>query len=108
VRGFSYRGISPRSLGTDTPIGGEFLTFLGVEYTFPLVAEQLRGVLFVDTGTVEEGFEIDTYRASTGFGIRWTIPFFGQVPMSFDFGFPIVKDDQDDTQVFTFTLGWSY
>jgi outer membrane protein insertion porin family len=108
MRGFDYRGISPRSKGTDKQIGGDFLFLAGAEYTFPLVGDMLRGVLFLDTGTVEENFEVTTYRAAAGFGVRWVIPLLGQVPMSFDFGFPISKDSQDDTQIFSFSVGWTF
>ena len=115
VRGFRYRGISPRSKAPgvdDDPIGGDFMVFAGAEYSFPIVGtgegHELRGVVFLDTGTVEEDFGVTTYRASVGFGVRWTIPFFGPVPMAFDFGFPLSKDKDDDTQVFSFSLGWSF
>jgi len=108
LRGFGFRGISPRSLGTDEAIGGSFMFFAGTEYIFPLVADQLKGVVFLDSGTVEKDFGISTYRVSAGFGVRWVIPFMGPVPMSFDFGFPIAKDEQDDTQVFSFSVGWTF
>jgi outer membrane protein assembly factor BamA len=45
---------------------------------------------------------------SAGFGVRWIIPLFGQVPMSLDFGFPIAKDSEDDTQLLSFTIGWTF
>lgn len=108
VRGFRYRGISPRSRGTKDQIGGDFMIFAGTEYTFPIIADVIRGVVFLDTGTVENSTEITTYRVSAGFGIRWIIPFFGPVPMSLDFGWPLVKDDQDDTRVLSFTFGWTF
>ena len=111
VRGFQYRGISPRSDGTDEVIGGEMMVFAGCEYTFPLIGktgEGLRGVVFIDTGTVEEKFTFTSYRASAGVGVRWTVPFFGPIPISFDFGFPLNKDDDDDTQIFSFSLGWTF
>jgi outer membrane protein insertion porin family len=108
VRGFAYRGISPRSAGTDKPVGGDFNAFVGGEYTFPLIAEVIRGVVFLDSGTVEENFEVTTWRASAGFGVRWHIPFFGPVPFRLDFGFPLNKHDEDDTQVFSFTFGWTF
>lgn len=112
IRGFRYRGISPRSAGTDEPIGGKFMFFAGAEYSFPIFGtgdgHELRGVTFFDSGTVEDDFGISTYRASVGFGVRWVIPFFGPVPMAFDFGFPIAKDSQDDTQIFSFSLGWTF
>ena len=110
VRGFEYRGISPRSAAvfSDDPIGGDFLVFAGAEYSFPLLGDQLRGVVFLDSGTVEDTFTVTTYRVSAGFGIRWIIPLFGPVPMSFDFGFPLNKDDEDDTQIFSFSLGFTF
>ena len=111
IRGFKYRGVSPRSAGTDEQIGGEFMVFAGAEYSFPILGtegQQLRGVVFMDTGTVEEDFGVKTYRASVGVGVRWVIPLFGPVPMAFDFGFPISKDEADDDQIFSFSVGWSF
>lgn len=43
-------------------------------------------------------------RASVGFGIRIKIPAFGATPIALDFGFPIKKQDGDDTQVFSFSI----
>ncbi len=112
VRGFRYRGISPRGTASDDPIGGDFMAFAGGEYTFPLIGKggegQVRGVLFLDTGTVESDFGVTTYRVSAGFGIRWTVPFFGPIPISLDFGFPLNKNDEDDDQIFSFSLGWTF
>ena len=111
IRGFEYRGISPRSKGTDQPIGGEFMLYAGAEYSFPIFGtegQQLRGVCFIDSGTIEEDPTITAYRISAGFGLRWTMPLFGPVPMSFDFGFPLAKDKDDETQIFSFSLGWSF
>lgn len=108
IRGFSYRGISPRSAGTDKVIGGEFNLYAGAEYSFPLVGDNLRGVVFLDSGTVESDYEITTYRASAGFGFRLLIPFFGPVPMALDFGFPLSKDEQDDRELVSFSFGWVF
>ena len=108
VRGFEYRGISPRSGVKDDPIGGDFMLYAGVEYTFPLVTDVLRGVVFLDSGTVERNFGIDDYRVSAGFGLRWVIPFFGPIPMSLDFGFPLNPKDEDDRQLVSFSLGWTF
>ena len=59
-------------------------------------------------GTVEEDFGITSWRVAVGFGLRVHINFFGPVPMVFDFGFPIAKDDLDDTRVFNFSFGASF
>lgn len=105
VRGFRFRGISPRSGIDEDPIGGDFLLTGSLELSFPLAGDVLRGVVFADAGTVERDLEIGTIRSSVGFGFRLTLPFFGQVPIALDFGFPITKDDQDDTRIFSFSLG---
>ncbi|MBS3735116.1 MAG: outer membrane protein assembly factor BamA [Phycisphaerae bacterium] len=106
MRGFAHRGISPRSAGTDEAIGGDFRLFAGCEYEYPILGEQLRGVVFLDTGTVEEDASISTYRASVGVGLRWTVPGMGPVPIKLDLGFPIAKHGSDDTQAFSFSIGW--
>ena len=106
VRGFRYRGISPRSGVDDDPIGGDFSLTATAELNFPLAGDALRGVLFVDAGTVTDDFlDLADLRVAAGFGFRLTLPFFGQVPIALDFGFPLVKDEDDDTRVFSFSLG---
>ena len=108
VRGFGYRGISPRSLVNDDPVGGDLLLLAGSEYEFPLIGNQIRGAVFIDTGTVEEDFEITSYRVSAGVGVRWIVPLLGPVPMSFDLGFPLAKHKDDDTQIFSFSIGITF
>jgi outer membrane protein insertion porin family len=108
VRGFEYRGISPRGTGTSDPIGGDMMVFAGAEYTFPIAGKYLRGAAFLDTGTVADSFSFSTYRASVGFGVRWIIPMMGPVPLSLDFAFPISKSGDDDTQMLNFSLGWTF
>ncbi|WP_428939092.1 outer membrane protein assembly factor BamA [Fontivita pretiosa] len=107
VRGFAFRGISPRSGPDDDRIGGDFSATASAEISFPLAGEELRGVVFTDVGTVEPSVRIGTIRSSVGAGIRLTLPFFGQVPIALDFAVPITKDDEDDTQFFSFSLGFS-
>ena len=105
IRGFRYRGISPRSGIEEHPIGGNFSLTGSVELSFPIASDLLRGVLFAYFGTVEREVQIGTFRSSVGFGFRITLPFFGQVPIAADFGFPITKDRQDDPRIFSFSLG---
>jgi len=108
MRAFDFRGISPRAGLFNDRIGGDFIFLTGAEYSFPLYAETLRGVTFLDMGTVEEGLEITEWRAAVGFGLRLNIQFFGPVPFVFDFGWPISKGDDDDTRVFNFSFGASF
>lgn len=105
MRGFRYRGVSPRSGSEEDAIGGDFSITGTAELSFPLAGDSLRGVLFVDAGTVETDFEINTIRSAVGFGFRIQLPFFGQVPLAIDFGFPITRDDQDERKTFSFSLG---
>jgi outer membrane protein assembly factor BamA len=59
-------------------------------------------LFFVDTGTIDSG----GYRAAVGTGIQIMIPqWFGPVPMRFEIAAPIMRDDADDTQVFSFSVG---
>lgn len=108
VRGFRFRGITPRAGLFNDKVGGDFILLAGGEYSVPLYADNIRGVAFLDMGTVEEDFEITTWRAAIGFGLRINLNFFGPVPMVFDFGFPIAEDDSDNNQVFSFSIGASF
>jgi outer membrane protein insertion porin family len=113
IRGFEYRGVSPR--GTPVvdgvpvvdakkkdPIGSDWIFLAGSELIVPVVKESLSALFFVDSGTVESG----SYRASAGTGIELLIPqWFGPVPMRFGVAAPFLKDDQDDTEAFFFSVG---
>ncbi|MCB9838368.1 MAG: outer membrane protein assembly factor BamA [Phycisphaeraceae bacterium] len=116
-RGFDFRGVSPRGIRADTltlgndPVGGEWSFFAGAEYQFPLAGVNPRTkqpilglVVFLDSGTVTNDPGFDDYRVSTGFGFRLRIPALGQAPLAFDFGFPIIKQDRDETRLFSFSV----
>ncbi len=108
VRGFKYRGISPRGGVQNDAIGGNFILLASGEYVFPLIGEVVHGVLFSDTGTVESDTTITSYRSSIGVGVRVIIPFFGPIPMDFDFAAPVSKYTNDETEWFSFSMGWSF
>jgi len=108
IRGFEFRGVSPRQGLKDDPVGGDFLLLLKGEYSFPLFGDNLRGVLFTDMGTVEEGLSLSSWRASIGAGVRLQIDFFGPVPLEFDLAFPVLKEADDEEQVFSFFIGASF
>ncbi len=111
LRGFAYRGVSPRENypgRADDPIGGNFMLLGTVEYSIPIYEDVIRVVVFTDFGSVVKSVNttiFDTMRASVGFGFRVKIPFFGPRPFAFDFGFPLMKEDGDDTRVFSFSFG---
>ena len=105
MRGFEFRGITPREGLQDDGVGGDLLLLAGAEYSFPLYGDNLRGHVFTDMGTVEENFNITGWRMSVGAGVRVTIEFFGPVPLEFNLGFPVASEGEDDEEVFSFFIG---
>ena len=53
LRGFAFRGVSPRSGPANDRVGGDFSATGTVEVSYPLAGEILRGVVFSDFGEVE-------------------------------------------------------
>ncbi len=109
IRGFEYRGVSTRGFQTNVPnprkkdpIGSDWIFLAGTELIVPLVGQSFNGVFFLDSGTVDTG----SYRLSIGAGIEIKVPFlFGNMPMRFELGFPLLKSKGDETQVFSFSGG---
>jgi outer membrane protein insertion porin family len=109
MRGFDYRGVSTRGLQRNVvnperkdPIGSDWIFLASTEVVMPLVGEELAALLFVDSGAIDSG----DYRAAVGTGIQIQSPrWFGPVPMRFELAVPIMKDDDDDTEVFSFSVG---
>ena len=114
MRGFETGGISARDKNTKDALGGNWMLWGGAELAFPLGLDELgiRGRTFVDIGTTGKPDNIDTSdvdyssspRVSVGFGFEWTSPM-GKIDI--DFGFPIVKEDYDETEVFRLNFGTS-
>ena len=105
LRGFQFRGVGPFENTLNT--GGSFAFLNTIEYQIPLVAnEKLRFVTFVDHGTVDRNISLDNYRVSVGVGLRLQVAAFGPLPIALDFGFPVVKGRDDQTQIFSFYVGW--
>lgn len=114
MRGFETGGISARDKVTKDALGGNWMLYGGSELMFPLGLDELgiRGRTFVDVGTTGKPDNIDTSdvnyssspRVSVGFGFEWTSPM-GKIDI--DFGFPIVKEDYDETEVFRLNFGTS-
>lgn len=109
-RGFDFRGVGPVGVRNDTGelggdhVGGDFLFFFGVEVEKPLYGDILGGVIFIDSGTIEDDFGLDSYRVSIGTGLRIYLAAFGQAPLALDFGFPIVDEETDEREVFSFSV----
>jgi outer membrane protein insertion porin family len=114
IRGFDFRGVSTRGTPTTVdgvpiagrkrkdPIGSDWIFLANAEVSVPLVGENFAALFFVDSGAVDSG----GYRAAVGTGIQILIPqWFGPVPMRFELATPLMKDGEDDTQVFSFSIG---
>ena len=111
LRGFVFRGASPRQAGTNGQlaiVGGPFEWLNTIEYMFPITADDsLRGVVFTDFGTVESNVSINTMRVSPGFGLRITMPALGPAPIALDFAVPVSYADYDSQQLFSFFVGFA-
>ncbi len=115
LRGFDFRGVGPVVNGF--PLGGETAWSGSTELRFPLVStrvrgsldevEYIRGVAFLDYGSVGPGLSaLGPTRIAAGLGVRVRIPFMPQLALAFDFGWPVQSEPLDDTQVFSFNLGF--
>ena len=113
MRGFESGGISARDKRTKDALGGNWMLWGGTELTFPIGLDELgvRGRTFVDIGTTGKPDKIkddvdysSKPRVSIGFGFEWTSPM-GKIDI--DFGFPIVKEKYDETEVFRLNFGTS-
>ncbi|NBX86845.1 MAG: outer membrane protein assembly factor BamA [Proteobacteria bacterium] len=112
-RGFEFGGIGPRDRQTGDALGGKFMVGHNIELGFPLgnsLSEMgVKGVLFTDGGLVtkfdrENANVLDskTYRVSTGAGVNWRSPI---GPLRVSLAMPVVKAEEDKTQIFSFSVG---
>ena len=109
IRGFDFRGASHRDPATGTIIGGHFMMLASVEYMFPITADDnLRAVVFCDSGTVEPSIDewTDKNRVAPGIGMRIVIPAMGPAPIALDFAFPVSEERGDEDEVFSFFIGF--
>ena len=109
LRGFDYRGVGPVDRVTNDQIGGKYMALAGLQYSIPIVKNIVRGHTFLDTGTTENSVgDLSEFRAAWGVGVELRFPVFRYLPITFDFGFPIVKKAHDDTELFSFTMGSAF
>ena len=114
-KGFAKGGVGPRDLtpGTNnSALGGNMLYTAGSELSTPLsVAKEfgLRGIFWGQIGSL---WNVDvsgpsvaddaSMRASIGFGLSLRTPV---GPVRVDLGFPVMKKNYDDDEIFSFSLG---
>ncbi|MCA8921350.1 MAG: outer membrane protein assembly factor BamA [Planctomycetes bacterium] len=109
LRGFKFRTVSPQL--RNKPRGGNARALLGAEFSFPLLLDYLRGVVFLDAGAVTSDLrdlDVDALRLSAGAGLRLSVPGVFPAPVALDFGFPLRKLDDDDTELIAFSVGVSF
>ena len=113
LRGFGDEGAGPRDLATNDSLGGNFRLRSRLQASFPLGLPDDFGIFggaFVDAGTLfdldnNDGGRIDDsakLRVSAG-GLLFIATPFG--PLELSFGFPLVKEDEDDTELFRLSIG---
>lgn len=103
LRGFKYRGAGPHDPGEDdVPTGGSIKLLARNELRFPIY-EKLRGLVFVDAGTIDDDFPgLGKPRLSAGFGFRFDVKIFY---IALDFAHAFVKEDDDQTRFVHFRIG---
>ncbi|MGG7567928.1 outer membrane protein assembly factor BamA [Rhodovulum sp. DZ06] len=130
-RGFQDGGIGPRDtsvydasgLERDDSLGGKYFGVIRADVSFPLGLPEELGIyggLFADAGSVwglDDTVFVDSFypagspvviddgmdfRASVGASI-FIDSAFG--PLRFNFAYPLVKEEQDETEFFRFTVG---
>jgi outer membrane protein insertion porin family len=112
LRGFEFAGIGPRDTDGGDALGGKHYYTGTLELSFPVgLPEELnvRGRVFTDVGSLWDldnssatVVDENSMRASVGVGFSWLSPF---GPIVIDFGFPVMKEDFDNTESVTFSFG---
>lgn len=127
-RGFESSGIGPRDTNTgvvidgqtrsyDAALGGNYYAVMRADVSFPIGLPDEYGVFggfFADAGTVwgldENNYVDDTsasfsvddgldLRATAGVSLFWASPF---GPLRFNYAFPILKEEDDKDEAFSF------
>lgn len=107
IRGFRFRGVSPRAGRGSDAVGGDFYFTDSTELSFPIYQNSFRGVVFADVGDVESDVRLSVIRTSVGAGVRFTLPFLGPAPIAIYFGIPLVRNHNDETQLISFSFGFN-
>jgi outer membrane protein insertion porin family len=111
LRGFEWQGVAPADGPTGDLIGGDSMTVGTVEYSLPVTeTDAVRLVGFADVGSVHKDLVdviniFSDLRMSVGMGVRWQVPVFGPVPIEVAIAVPVLKESNDETQYFQFSVG---
>ncbi|HSQ98016.1 MAG TPA: outer membrane protein assembly factor BamA [Rickettsiales bacterium] len=126
LKGFTYGGIGPRTIDSDTgsakdgsAIGGKRYYVGDAEVKFPLGLPKEYGIygsFFINAGTLTgvDGsstlnknriVDSGSIRSAAGFSLSWRSP---MGPLSFDFSKVLKKESYDESQNFAFSFGTSF
>ena len=102
MRGFKFRGAGYfDAKDKDVPIGGAAKLLVKNELLYPIY-DPVSGVAFVDIGTLAKSPVIwQGPRISAGLGLRFDMK---QFKVALDFAAPIIKQSDDQTRFFHFSL----
>jgi len=111
-RGFKTGGVGPRDTSTGDSLGGEQYYKGSADLTFPIGLPNefgIKGILFSEVGSLwglsdtgPQVFDAKSLRMSAGTGLQWKSPL-GLIRV--DVGFPIIKEDQDKTELLRINFG---
>lgn len=118
LRGFAFNGIGPISEETKDQIGGTTYINATAEMQFPLPALPrdlgFKGAFFADAATlfgkapgteIVDGTDEMAWRASAGVSVIWQSPF---APLRLDYAFPLLKEETDNEQRFSFSVSSAF
>ncbi|MCI4663069.1 MAG: outer membrane protein assembly factor BamA [Neomegalonema sp.] len=130
-RGFKGRGVGPRDVNSfteggetvsvDDALGGKYFLISRADVSFPIGLPEeygIHGGLFADAGTLfgldetsytvagnPGTFTVDdsmALRAAVGATIYWSSPI---GPVRLNFALPVIKESEDETEFFRFSVG---
>jgi len=118
-RGFADNQAGPRDLITGFPVGGNALLFHSTELRFPLIGDNIRGVIFHDFGNIYSDLGSISFRyrqrdvtdfnytvQAAGFGIRYKTPVGPvRVDLSYSFNPPAYNGYPPGTTIQEFLNG---
>jgi len=114
-RGFKFAGVGPRDGPTEDALGAKQYYTGSLELGFPLGLPDeydIRGRIFTDIcsawgldRTDANVLDENSPRASVGAGFSWDSPF---GPIVIDLGFAVLKEDFDQTELFSFSFGTQF
>ena len=106
IRGYEDRSVGPYEAGK--AVGGSTMLVFNLEYQFPIVKEQLYGLVFADAGNAWRSWK-DTrplkLKRSIGFGVRLVMPPMGTI--GFDFGYRLDDLRDDRGNILQAKGGWN-